>query len=117
MQETLVGVMDFNHGEERIIASKEKLEKIYIFCQQVAGIIHSHNLLKLVSEEKDKALIAKQQIEEQNQETEKLNNLVKSLNEELDLKVIMEKVTEYVNKNYSIQNIGLYVVEPDKKHS
>lgn len=52
----------------------------------------------------------------QREETEALNLLLKSLNEKLDLKVIMQKVKEYIQDKYKIQHYGLSVVDESREY-
>lgn len=49
-------------------------------------------------------------------ETEDLNTLIKSLNEELELKLIMQKVLNYVSEKFGVKHFGLYSLNTDKKH-
>lgn len=64
--------------------------------------------------EKKLALLAQKETEKQKKETEELNLLIKSLNEELDIKLIMRKVSSYIIKNYKIFNYALYIVDKTK---
>ncbi|MFO1524842.1 MAG: adenylate/guanylate cyclase domain-containing protein [Turneriella sp.] len=66
--------------------------------------------------EKDRALHSKRETERQKDETEKLNRLLKSLNEEIDLKVIMGKVQDYVAESFGVDWHALYGVTSDKHH-
>ncbi|TGL57864.1 GHKL domain-containing protein [Leptospira ognonensis] len=102
IQNKVIGTMDFSDYSEKMVLTKEDIGKISIFCEQIAGVIHASILF--------------QKIEKAKKETESLNLLVKSLNDKLDLDLIMEKVSNYVSDNYAIQNIGLYTVDPDHKN-
>ena len=64
--------------------------------------------------EKRIALLAQKETEKQKIETEELNLLIKSLNEELDIKIIMEKVRNYILANYNISHYALYIVNSSK---
>jgi GAF domain-containing protein len=112
----VIGILDFSTHSNKLQLSKEDITKLSILGEQLAGIIHGSNLFKQVQEEKEKALVAQKETEKQKQETEELNKLIKSLNEELDLKVIMQKVLHYINKNFGLEYFGLYNVNPEKTH-
>ncbi len=69
-----------------------------------------HNL----QTEKDKALVSQRETERQKDETEKLNRLLRSLNEEFDLTIIMKKVQDYVTESFGMDWHALYGVSQDK---
>ncbi|HNE09131.1 MAG TPA: SpoIIE family protein phosphatase [Leptospiraceae bacterium] len=71
---------------------------------------------KQADKEKAIAILARLETEKQKKETEELNKLVKSLNEELDLKVIMEKVHKYVKENFGIEYYGLFTVSQNNTY-
>lgn len=102
IQNKVIGTMDFSDYSQKMHLTREDIKKIAIFCEQIAGVIQASILF--------------QKVEKVKEETEGLNQLIKSLNEKLDLKLIMDKVSNYVSQNYSIQNIGLYIVDPDKEN-
>ncbi len=81
----------------------------------------SNRLLGEVHIAKEQTEIKKEEVElaqretlKQKQETEELNRLIKSLNEELNLKHIMQKVARYVNENFRINHYALYSVNSEK---
>ena len=69
----------------------------------------SANLEKKVHERTMDLLSAKN-------ETEGINRLIKSLNDDLNIKNIMQKVIAYVNENFGIQYYGLYTMNSQKSH-
>jgi class 3 adenylate cyclase len=84
-------------------------------AEQLAGIIHGATLFTQVQEEKEKALFAQQETERQKQETESLNNLIRSLNEDMNIEVIMKKIHGYIKNNYNINYYGLGTVNKDRE--
>lgn len=74
------------------------------------------NLLHQINKEKEKALSLQKETEQQKRETEELNKLIKSLNEDLNLKVIIEKIGRYVENKFEIEHVGLYHVNQEKTH-
>ena len=115
LQNSPIGTLDF-FSLDSLQLKEEEITELSLLAEQLAGVIQGATLFTQVQEEKRIAQVAQRETEKQKQETEGLNQLIKSLNEELDLKVIMEKVTQYVIQNYFIQNIGLYIVDSDKKN-
>ena len=115
LQNEPIGILDL-FNEERMDIPKDQINRMSILGEQLAGIIYGSKLFRQVQEEKEKAVLARKEIQRQKQETEDLNKLIKSLNEELDLKIIMKKVMAYVLHNFKIYQFALYGVSPDKKH-
>ncbi|MCB1200744.1 MAG: hypothetical protein KDK41_08870 [Leptospiraceae bacterium] len=58
---------------------------------------------------------ARDETEKQKQEAEALNILIKSLNEDMDIKVIMQKVHKFIQNNFKIRFYILAVVDNEKK--
>ena len=114
LQNEPIGFLDF-FKDGKLELSKDDIAKLSILGEQLAGIIHGSNVFKQVQIEKEKALAAKLETENQKRETENLNTLVKSLNEELELKVIMEKVLKYVRSNFGLQHYELSLINGDKR--
>jgi class 3 adenylate cyclase/nitrate/nitrite-specific signal transduction histidine kinase len=111
-----IGVLDLSTHSQKLSLSRADITKISILGEQLAGIIYGSSLFKQVQIEKEKAILAQAETEREKQETEELNNLIKSLNEELELKVIMNKVIEFLNKNFGIEKYALYGVDSEQKN-
>lgn len=60
--------------------------------------------------------VEKKKSESQKKAIQDLNRLIKSLNEERNIEVIMEKVLGYLNTNYNLQYYGLYGIDRDKRN-
>lgn len=97
-----IGIMIFSNLSEPMPLTKPEIRSIETLCAQVAGVIRTFNLL--IKTEKQKA------------DTSSLNHLVKSLNENLDIQVIMEKVHSYVIENFGIQYYSLMAADAEKSH-
>lgn len=89
-----VGILVLSNFYEKMELTKNEIKSISIFSSQISGTIDSRRLLN--------------QIESSNQDTEKLNVLLRSLNETLDIKEILQKVFKYIGESYKFQNHGLY---------
>lgn len=113
LQNEPVGILDFSN-DDKLDLNKSDISRLSILGEHLAGIIYGSNLFKQVQSEKEKSLLAHKETELQKQETINLNLLIKSLNEELDLRVIMKKVSNYVKENFKIQHYGLYSVNRDE---
>ncbi|MEM7184361.1 MAG: GAF domain-containing protein, partial [Spirochaetota bacterium] len=100
-QNAIMGSLDCFHTEANSI-SDEQIKELIPLTEQLSGIINGFLLLEKIEKEK--------------QETIKLNHLIKSLNEELDLKVIMKKVQKYAKEHFSIEHYGLYYATSDKRY-
>ncbi|MBK6607175.1 MAG: adenylate cyclase [Leptospiraceae bacterium] len=101
MRNKAIGLMAFSNIESPMQLNKADIKKINVFCSQIAGVVNTVNLLF--------------QTEKQRREIEELNSLIKSLNEDLDIKIIMKKVLAYIGKNFNIQHFGLSSVSSDKQ--
>lgn len=115
LQNNPIGTLDF-FSLEPLNLREEEITELSLLAEQLAGVIQGATLFTQVQEEKEKAILAYAETEKQKRETEELNKLIKSLNEELDIKVIMEKILHYVNLNFGIQYYALYKVTLEKTH-
>ena len=97
-----VGIYAFSNFDKELKLTKKEIITISNLCLQVTGVIETTHLLGVVDKAKKR--------------TEELNNLIKSLNEVLNIKLIMKKVYEYAKKNYGAQHFGLYTVTEDREH-
>lgn len=94
--------------------TQEKLKYLSMFTNQIAAIIQKENLLHAMEEEKKRAEIEKDRAERAKKEIEAINDLTRSINENLELKVIMEKVINFVKKNYNISHYTLHLINQNK---
>ncbi|WCL47784.1 adenylate/guanylate cyclase domain-containing protein [Leptospira sp. GIMC2001] len=105
-----IGILNFTNFTQEMRIRKSDVRKISYICSQVAGSIDNNNLIEQVKRERESALKSKQISEKQKRFTESLNQLIKSLNEDLDLNTIMIKVSEYIKKNYNFHYYGLSII-------
>jgi GAF domain-containing protein len=122
LQNEVIGILCLSIFDKLLELSHDQIEKLIRFSNQIAGVIHNAQLLKQTEEakeianvEKEKAIIAQKEMERQKQETENLNKLIKSLNEDLNIKSIMQKVYSYIKINYNIHYYGLAIVDKSKE--
>ncbi len=101
----------FNHSMN---LNKEKLKYISMFTNQVASAIQKEKILQEMEKEREKAEKAKFVAEEAMKEIEAINSLAKDINENLDLKFIMQKIMEFVEEHYEIHYYSLYFVNSKK---
>ncbi|MCW7487476.1 adenylate/guanylate cyclase domain-containing protein [Leptospira meyeri] len=97
-----IGFFMFSNFLNRLDLTKAQVRSIENLCAQVSGVINRVYLLK--------------ETEKQKQETNSLNNLLKSLNEDIDLHVIMEKVHQYVNHHFGIEYYSLLLAEEGREY-
>lgn len=97
-----IGIFAFSNMEQKLALKKTDINTISNLCLHIAGVIETTHLLAEV--DKSKARI------------EELNQLVKSLNEELDPKIIMRKVASYVKEHFGLHHYGLHHVSEDGNH-
>ncbi len=92
-----------------------EVREISRFAEQIAGAIHSAALLRQIGHERDRTEQARLESERQKRETEELNALVKSVNEDPDLDKILAKVLEYARANFGVEFAAFYDIAPDKR--
>jgi class 3 adenylate cyclase len=97
-----IGMMILSNTDIPLDLGKRDIRMIDTVCAQVAGVINTVHLLR--------------QTEKQRADTAALNRLVKSLNENSNLQVIMEKVHAYMRENFGIQYYSLLTADAEKKH-
>ncbi|MEM7182178.1 MAG: adenylate/guanylate cyclase domain-containing protein [Spirochaetota bacterium] len=100
LQGEVIGFLELSNYNRLMPLNSNEIESLEKISAQLTSAIYNSNLLK--------------ETQRQKQETEALNRLIKSLNEELDLKVIMQKVQRYVKENFSIEHYGLLHPNSDK---
>ncbi|MBE7411851.1 MAG: cache domain-containing protein [Leptospiraceae bacterium] len=108
IQNNPFGLMLLTSYSRKIKFAKEEIRRIENFSRHITGAIYNSLLLKKTDE-------AKNETENQKYETEALNKLLKSLNEDLDFSVVMKKVHSYIKSNYNINYYGLAIVDKDKE--
>jgi class 3 adenylate cyclase len=106
-----IGILCFTNFRNEMQIAKSDIIKISNLCSQIAGTIDNNHLISLVQKEKDIANKSKLESEKQKKFTENLNQLIKNLNEDLNLEMIMDKVFHYVKTNYNIDYYGLGVLD------
>lgn len=119
-QNKISGILEVISLEPNSI-SKEDIEKLKPLAEHLAGIINNAVLYQQVEQEKENALILKIEADAKREEaellkeqSENLNKLIKSLNEELDLKIIMQKVHRFVKDYFAIEQYAMYKVNSAK---
>ncbi len=109
----------FNHP---LNLNKDKIKFISMFTNQLTAAIQKEKILKAMEEEKrraererEKAELAKQEAEAAKEEIEAINSLAKSINENLELKFIMEKIMNFVEMHYGIKFYSLHILNDNKQ--
>lgn len=102
VQDQSVGLLTFSNFTEEMRLSRKEINSLENLCAQVAGVINRVYLLR--------------ETEKQKADTNSLNQLLKSLNENLDLDTIMEKVHKYVGENFGIEYHSLLLAEEGKDY-
>ncbi|MBI3394632.1 MAG: GAF domain-containing protein [Spirochaetia bacterium] len=97
-----VALMMFSNLSQHMPLTKGEIRTIDTFCAQVAGVVNTAHLLR--------------QTEKQKADTASLNDLVKSLNENLDLGLIMQKVHSYVKERFGIQYYSIVSANAERTH-
>ncbi len=97
-----IGMIIFTNVSAPMKLSKKDIHRIEAVCAQVAGVINTVHLLR--------------QTEKQKTDTAALNSLIKSLNEDLDIRRITQKIHSYVQENFGIQYYSLLCVDAERKN-
>ncbi|MBK8398981.1 MAG: hypothetical protein IPL26_27490 [Leptospiraceae bacterium] len=95
-----VGILVFSNFNQKLGLKKKEIVSIVNLCSQVAGVIETTHLLEKVNNTK--------------QETQILNNLIKGLNENFDLDLILEQLKKFFQKSFGIQHFILSIVTKEK---
>ncbi|TGM91772.1 GAF domain-containing protein [Leptospira levettii] len=97
-----IGMILFSNFMDRLNISKSEARSIEQLCAQVAGVIQRVHLLR--------------ETEKQRRDILALNDLIKDLNEKMDIHLIMNKVHKYVKENFNIMYYSLLVSDGEKKY-
>ncbi len=114
-QNNLVGMIIFTCYREKMDLTRNDIRKLESICSQVAGSLNNAYLLEETKKSQKIAEQAKKVAESARSEIQMLNQLIRKLNENHDLKDIMESVSSYVEKNFGFPNAALYLVNDDQK--
>ncbi len=87
--------------------SVDDLNSISRFVSQIAGVVQKVRLLEETNS-------AKMEAEKQKREIEELNSLIKSLNEDQNIYIIMKKLYSYIESKYSLTYYGLGILNASK---
>jgi class 3 adenylate cyclase/GAF domain-containing protein len=109
----------FNHP---LNLNKDKIKFISMFTNQLTAAIQKEKMLKEMElekqraeKEREKAEAAKLEAEAAKNEIEAINSLARSINENLELKFIMEKIMNFVEMHYGIKFYSLHILNDNKK--
>jgi signal transduction histidine kinase len=94
-------------NQKQLQLSKDDLGSISRFVSQIAGVVQKVRLLEETNN-------AKMEAEKQKKETEELNSLIKSLNEDQNIHVIMKKLYSYIETKYNLTFYGLGILNASK---
>jgi class 3 adenylate cyclase len=100
---------------------KDKLKYVSMFSNQLAIALQKENIMKEMEaakvraeEETQKANLAWKEAEEAKEEVDAINSLAKSINENLETKIIITKIMSFVEARYGIKFFSLYTLTEKK---
>ncbi len=96
-----VGILCFSNLEKQMPLKANQIRKLTNLCSQISGAIETNHLLGQVHQDRI--------------ETESLNELLKSLNENYDIDLIMNKIHQYIKENFNIQYYSLGLIDNERK--
>ncbi|MDX1960570.1 MAG: 7TM diverse intracellular signaling domain-containing protein, partial [Leptospiraceae bacterium] len=99
----VVGILLIHNKTIKDVPSQQ-MEKLQNFVNQTAGAIANSKLYKQIQEEKEKALVARKEIE-------KLNEFTKLINSTSDISLIMNEVYKYLNELFGFTNVWTLLVD------
>lgn len=118
VKDELIGVYAIESEEFNAFDSIDE-QILMIVGNQIGSAISNARAYRQIEELKNgleqKVVERTKKIEEQKKSIQDLNRLIKSLNEEMNIEVIMNKVYTYLNSNYHIQYYGLYGMDKAKE--
>jgi|GEM_PF-133282 len=115
-QKNTVGIIFCSRSAKEVPLSKESIETMEFFADQISGALHVALLLKNTQVANKKAQQAKLESELQKKDIEELNLLIKSLNENLSSEIILAKVLDYVQKNFNLTQYALFFPNEANTH-
>ncbi|MCP5493035.1 MAG: hypothetical protein H7A23_00630 [Leptospiraceae bacterium] len=109
-----IGLYLFSNLKWEMKLSKKIIQSITNLCYQISGVIETVHLLKLVLEEKEKALEAQGETERIKNEVEFLNEFSKSINSSNVLEEIFSLAVEQLNIRLEADFFLLQLVQKDQ---
>lgn len=97
LKNKIVGFLLLCNLNREINLLKEEIVSIERIADQISGNIYTLDLLEAT--------------ENSRKELSKLNSLIKSLNDSIDIEDLISKIYSYLNKNFSINNYSLMLLE------
>jgi len=104
-----LGMLCFFNREENLEITNVELKKISRFCNQVAGAIHSANLIQEASKAKKNADEQKKIAEKSKLEVEELINLLRRINETNKLSEILGYIHKFIFDQYDLNYYTFYL--------
>ncbi|MCB1190499.1 MAG: hypothetical protein H7A23_15990 [Leptospiraceae bacterium] len=104
LKEEVIGLFDFYSTTEKIQLAKSDIIGISNFCNQISGSINNSHLLQMVNESKRLA-------ERSLFEIQKLNELTKTINSNIDLDIILLHISTYLESFFGISTLWLQLVD------
>lgn len=104
VKEEVIGIFDFFNTNDKIYLQKSEIISISNFCNQITGSIHNSHLLEIVNESKR---IAERSLFE----IQKLNELTKTINSNIDLDIILLHISSYLESFFGISTLWLQLVD------
>ncbi len=105
VQEETAGILLVSSFSQPEGLSRQEITAVERFADQIAGGVQTSNLLARVSEERDRAEVARREIE-------KLNQISQQINSTTNLGEIFETVFDYLTDTYGFD--GYIVLTPEK---
>ncbi len=106
----VIGIMSIAGLTKAMRLAEREKQSIVGFCRQIAGAVHTSNLLREVREANDGVTRAKEEIEA-------LNDLLNQINQVNDIKKVASIVTEFAGRRYGIRYSSIFAFDESGTHA
>jgi signal transduction histidine kinase len=117
----VIGILNISTYKQKMNYSRDELEKLIRFGNQISGVLHNSELLKsteearrLADREKENALNAQMETEIARKEIENLNEFTKHINSTSDLTDIFKKIHSYIHKTFRVDALWIPLINIEK---
>ncbi len=108
VRDEVFGIIDFTNYKKKLNLSREDINSIALFCEQIAGAIRSSQLVH-------EAQLARKEMEESKAEIQRLNEISQRINAISNLDEILETIFGYIKEQFAIEGIWLQFIDQDNQ--
>lgn len=105
----IIGTLDLSHPTEKIDLTKSDIDSISVLVDHLSVVLRNGLLIDTMDQQGLELLAASQRLEVESNQIRMLNQLLRNMNEAIDLSNVLEMMSAYVLENFKIQYYVVYL--------